>query len=187
MITSQMFTVKGSTPWYSVWWVDDHRVVGRVKRSHDGTTITCDGDVTNMQSMFALCRNLTSIDLSNFDTSKVFHMGHMFADCNDLTELNLSGVDTSKVSDMRWMFNDCYELPTLDLSGFDTSNVECMHCMFWGCANLTTIKGVIDMKSCTDCAYMFKDCYKLSGVKIKNPPAGFNGEGLNPSQYTIVS
>ena len=108
MITSQMFTVKGSNPWYSVWWEDDYRVVGRFKRTHDGAVITCDGDVTSMRSMFTLCRKLTSIDLSSFDTSKVFNMGHMFECCNNLTELNLSGVDTSKVSDMRWMFSDCY-------------------------------------------------------------------------------
>lgn len=187
MITSQMFTVKGGSPWYSVRWLDDYRVVGRDEHSPDGATITCDGDVTNMQCMFAMCRKLTSIDLSSFDTSKVFRMGHMFENCNNLTKLNLLGVDTSKVSDMKWMFSDCYELSTLDLSGFDTSNVGRMHCMFWGCCNLTTIRGIIDMKSCTDCAYMFKDCYNLRSVRIKNPPAGFDGEGLSPSQYTIVS
>ena len=109
MITSQMFTVKGGSPWYSVWWADDYRVVGRAEHAHDGATITCDGDVTSMQ------------------------------------------------------------------------------CMFWGCCNLTTIRGIIDMKSCTDCAYMFKDCYNLRSVRIKNPPADFNGEGLSPSQYAIVS
>ena len=67
------------------------------------------------------------------------------------------------------------------------SNVECMHCMFLDCCSLTTINGIIDMKSCTDCAFMFKDCYKLRCVKIKNPPDDFDGEGLSPSQYTIVS
>ena len=29
MITSQMFTVKGSSTWYSVWLEDDYRVVGK--------------------------------------------------------------------------------------------------------------------------------------------------------------
>ena len=63
--------------------------------------------------------------------------------------------------------------------------------MFNNCYNLTTIKGVIDMKSCTDYKDMFNNCTKLSGVKIKNPPtdtdwwkkAGFSSE----SQFTIVS
>jgi hypothetical protein len=73
-----------------------------------------------------------------------------------------------------------------------------MSYMFSGCKNLTTIKGVIDMKSCTNYgtiiheiigkdSRMFSGCRKLKGVKIKNPPSGFDGAGLSSSQYTIVS
>ena len=85
------------------------------------------------------------------------------------------------------MFCDCNSITSLDLSNFDTSNVKEMYSMFYYCSNLTTIKGVIDMKSCTDYSLMFENCPKLSGVKIKNPPSGFNGAGLYSSQYTIVS
>ena len=84
------------------------------------------------------------------------------------------------------MFYGCYRLTTLDLSNFDTSKVTNMGRMFWACLNLTTIKGVIDMKSCTDYGNMFNMCSKLTGVKIKNPPSGFDGAGLSSSQYTIV-
>lgn len=67
-------------------------------------------------------------------------------------------------------------------------DVTNMSCMFWGCTNLTTIKGIINMKSCEYCVDMFKDCHKLKGVKIKNPPANFEERSkLRPSQYTIVS
>ena len=59
--------------------------------------------------------------------------------------------------------------------------------MFFNCQSLTTIKGVIDMKSCTDYNAMFKNCSKLTGVKIKNPPADFEAQtGLASSQYTVV-
>lgn len=88
---------------------------------------------------------------------------------------------------MRNMFDSCYRLTTLDLSNFDTSNVEDMYSMFYYCSNLTTIKGVIDMKSCTDYSLMFENCPKLKNVKIKNPPSRFNGAGLSSSQYAIVS
>ena len=87
---------------------------------------------------------------------------------------------------MSYMFSRV-ELYSLDLSNFDTSKVEDMNTMFYGCSNLTTIKGVIDMKSCTSYDYMFNDCPKLTGAKIKNPPANFDGAGLSSSQYTIVS
>ena len=85
------------------------------------------------------------------------------------------------------MFYHCDSLTSLDLSNFDTSNVTEMGEMFYYCHNLTTIKGIIDMKSCTKWNYMFYNCPKLTGVKIKNPPSEFSGAGLSASQYTIVS
>ena len=68
------------------------------------------------------------------------------------------------------------------------SKVENMRNMFWGCENLTTIKGVIDMKSCTEkYERMFTNCSKLKGVKIKTPPAEFESvSGLSKSQYTVI-
>ena len=162
-------------------------------------------NVTNMSGMLWYCSALTSINLSNFDTSNVTNMGAMFAVGEILTSdsalaaLDLSNFDTSKVTNMSSMFFGCSKLTSLDLSSFDTSNVTVMSYMFGDCSNLTTIKGIIDMKSCTKYgtiekvngfnidSRMFKNCPKLKDVKIKNPPAGFDGAGLSSSQYTIVS
>jgi surface protein len=47
----------------------------------------------------------------------------MFSDCSGLTSLNLSNFDTSIVTDMRFMFQGCTSLKSLDLSNFDTSKV----------------------------------------------------------------
>ena len=59
--------------------------------------------------------------------------------------------------------------------------------MFNGCKELTTIKGIIDMKSCDSCDDMFRGCTKLRGVKIKNPPEDFEIYcGLTKDQYEIV-
>ena len=151
--------------------------------------------VEYMEWMFSGCYSLTSLDLSSFDTSKVRNMSYMFNNCSKLTSLDLSNFNTSNVTDMGGMFYYCYGLTSLDLSNFNTSNVTSMQSMFYECSNLTTIKGIIDMKSCTDYGsikngydnLMFSNCSKLTGVKIKNPPAGFDGAGLSSSQYTIVS
>ena len=85
------------------------------------------------------------------------------------------------------MFSNCKSLTSLDLSSFDTSKVTNMSRMFDWNSSLTTVTGAIDMKSCTDYTNMFDSCPRLKGVKIKNPPAGFDGAGLSSSQYEIVS
>ena len=187
MTKPQIYVAKGKSPWYSSYW-DNCHIINIDGHASGKATVTCDGNITSTKVMFAVCRDLTSIDLSSFDTSEITTMGHMFAECWKLTKLDLSNFDTSKVTDMRWMFNNCCDLTTLDLSSFDTSKVKHMCAMFWGCISLTTIKGIIDMKSCEYCDNMFADCRKLRDVKIKNPPDKFEKySGLSKSQYIIVS
>ena len=92
---------------------------------------------------------------------------------------------------MEDMFNHCESLTTLDVSNWDTSKVTNMRYMFGWCYELTTIKGIIDMKSCTSYDGMFHNCPNLTGVKIKNPPSGITSTsgigGLKAGKYTIVS
>ena len=144
--------------------------------------------VTNMFFMFNGCSKLTSLDLSNFNTDKVSDMRSMFGHCSKLTSLDISNFNTDKVTDMSLMFSSCSNLTSLDVTNFNTSNVTDMSYMFNGCENLTTIKGIIDMKSCTNCYNMFYNCPKLRDVKIKNPPSNFERDSkLSDPQYTIVS
>ena len=209
-----LFSATGSAPWYSKIWSDKSHVNDVWELKSGQANVVIDDEITNMNSMFNGCSNLTSLDLfTHFNTSKVINMRNMFCNCYNLTELDLSAFNTSKVTSMNSMFYNCpgltsidlssfntsnvtsmehmfygcNGLTTLDLSNFDTSNVTDMHGMFINCSNLTTIKGVIDMKSCEDWYDMFLNCPKLKGVKIKNPPDGFESvSGLSKSQYTIV-
>ena len=165
MSKKQVFVSKGSRPWFRFDWWDVVKITNIDKSVSGQATVTCNGSVTDMNGIFSGCCNLTSIDLSGFDTSKVTEMAGMFYECERLTELDLSNFDTSKIKDMQNMF--------------------------YGCSNLTSIKGIIDMKSCTQYDDMFYGCFNLKDVKIKNPPAdtdwwkkaGFRSE----SQFTIVS
>ena len=149
-----------------------------------------DIDVSQVTDMTFLFRykpfNLFNGDISQWDVSNVRDMWGMFYGCKSLTTLDLSSFNTSRVDNMCDMFENCSGLTTLDLSNFDTSNVELMNSMFSNCSNLKIIKGVIDMKSCTNCYDMFKNCINLRDVKIKNPPDDFVESGLTSSQYTIV-
>ena len=87
-------------------------------------------NVTNMSSMFYNMRNLTSLDLSNFNTSNVTLMNYMFSGMSNLAMLDLSNFNTSNVVDMWGMFAYAPSLTSLDLSNFDTSNVTNMRSMF---------------------------------------------------------
>ena len=208
------FLSTGSAPWYSKFWDDESHVIDIREFESGQANVIIDDKITNMKNMFYHCSNLTSLDLftyfntskvtnmygmfnscfnlttldlSGFNTSKVTNMGWMFYNCHGLTSLDLSSFDTSKVTSMEHMFCDCTSLATLDISNFDTSNVSDMYGMFNNCYNLITIKGIIDMKSCKLYHYMFANCHKLYGVKIKNPPDDFeSSSGLSKSQYTIV-
>ena len=99
--------------------------------------------VLSMVGLFRACSSLTSIDFSSFDTSKVLDMHEMFYDCTSLQSLDLSSFDTSNVGDgmgdMAHMFGNCSSLTSIDLSSFDTSKVEDMRYMFEGCSRLTSL------------------------------------------------
>ena len=61
--------------------------------------------------MFAGCRELTSLDLSNFNTSKVESMYQMFFDCPNLETLDLSSFDiTSTTSRSEVNTNSMFQL-----------------------------------------------------------------------------
>lgn len=95
--------------------------------------------VTNMSCLFSGVKT-TSLNLSNFNTSKVTAMSMMFMGCTALESLDLSTFDTSKVTTMSMMFRNTNKLTSIDLSTFDTSKVSDMDNMF---ANTNIPKGVL--------------------------------------------
>lgn len=123
-------------------------------------------NITNMSGIFAGCTKLTTINLSNFDTSKVTDMSNMFDDCKVLTSLDLSSFDTSNVTTMKQMFSDT-KLPTYDLSSFDTSKVEIFQAMFsW--SNVMTSLDIsnFDTSSAKNMQSMFNYCTKLTKIYV---------------------
>ena len=71
---------------------------------------------------------VSSLDLSNFNTSNVTNMEEVF-DNSKATSVNLTSFNTSKVTNMNWMFAE-NELIELNIDNFNTSNVTDMHTMF---------------------------------------------------------
>lgn len=122
--------------------------------------------VDDMSSMFANCKELTSIDISSFDTHFTNRTDAMFQNCYKLKSITgLEKLNTSKVTNMEFMFSNCKALTELDLSTFNTSNVTSMICMFAGSDALTKLD--LSSFSTGNVEYMsnmFEDCSKLSSL-----------------------
>ena len=148
----------------------------------------------NSSSMFKRLKNIISIDLSNFDSSKVLSMKNMFADCSSLKSLGLSKLDTSSVTDMSYMFSDCSLLQSLDLSNLNTSLVKDMSKMFSGSKSLISLDlSKLDISSVTNMRGMFTDCISLKFLNLSNLNSSLVKEmkymlsGCNLLQYLDIS
>ena len=123
-----------------------------------------------LESLFALflgCDNLTKLDLSKLDTSKVTEMSKMFFECKELTTLNLSSFDTTSVTLMYNMFDGCSNLINLDLSNFNTEKVTDMHDMFKGCSSLKELNlSNFNTQNVINMSCMFTACRKLSTISL---------------------
>lgn len=115
----------------------------------------------NSVSMFSDMRSLTSLDLSNFDTSRVMDMGSMFASSSNLTSLDLSSFNTTNVTDMSSMFSGMAALTSLNISSFNTENVTDMNGMF---ANMSSIES-LDLSS-----FNTKNVIKFRGMFYNDNP-----------------
>ena len=111
--------------------------------------------VENMYSMFSRARGLENLDLSKWDTSKVKNMAGMFEEARGLENLDLSKWNTSQVTNMGAMFSDT-RLTNLDIGGWDTSQVKNMGYMFSEASRLTNLDlSRWDTSQVTDMEYMF--------------------------------
>ena len=141
--------------------------------------------------MFYNCSVLTSLNVSNFDTSNVTNMNSMFEYCSALTSLDLSNFNTSKVTDMRYMFKNCPALTSLDLSSFNMAKVTDLSDMLnFGSSNkIKTLKtpynNSVEITITTGITL-----YKLStSVEISSVPANtassFDIVGCESHNYSI--
>lgn len=143
--------------------------------------------VNFMACMFSHCSSITSIDMSNLDTSNVTNMGQMFEWCENLKTVNIGKtsainmykmfyecrhiekviLDTSSATDMEGMFFSCAYTESLDISGFDTSSATTMKDMFSSCNNLKTVDlSGFNTSNVTTMVCMFNQCGKLETLDL---------------------
>lgn len=166
---------------------------------NNGNTKFDTSGVTNMSYMFRESKNLTTINgLNKLNTSNLKDIGAMFYYCTSLTSLDLSDWDTSNInnvtsminnSDMTGLFENCYNLvdlklprkfitskvdnisgmfnntrlTSLDLSGWDISNVYSMRHLFHNDIALERLNLVgWDASRTSDTSWIFSNCFELT-------------------------
>ena len=132
-------------------------------------------NITNMIGMFAGCKYLTNINLSNFNTENITNMSYLFYGCESLTNIDLSNFNTEKVTDIKGMFSRCKSLTSIDLSNFNTKNIIDMSNLFFVCSSLTNINlSNFNTQKVTNISCMFSRCKSLVCIDLSN----FNTENV---------
>ena len=122
-----------------------------------------------MTSLFKGCSELSSINLSNFDTSHVTTFKDMFYGCSKLLSIDLTTFDTSRVKTISFMFYNCSNLEIINFGNIKTSSVENMKSLFKQCSKLSSINlSSFDTSHVTTFENMFSDCSKLKYLDLSN-------------------
>jgi len=117
--------------------------------------------------LFDGCSNLTKVDLSGFDTSKLTNTESMFCSCSSLAELDLSGMDISNVENISRMFAYCTSLTKLNLGNWKTDNVTNMYEVFSGCSSLISLNlESWNVGNVTTMEGLFQDCTSLETLNL---------------------
>lgn len=135
--------------------------------------------VTNMAGMFYGSK-ATELDVSNFNTENVNNMSYMFA-TSKATSLNVSNFKTNKVTNMSYMFWGS-ATDSLDVSNFNTSNVTDMKYMFSGSKVTSLDVSKFDTSNVINMANMFQSCH----AKILDV-SNFNTSNVTTMGYMFSS
>ena len=134
------------------------------------------------------CDYIYEINLVKLDTSQVTSLAEQFSSIENLSSLDVSTWDTSKVTNMEQCFkNSCKSRNrfSIDLSGWDTSNVTSMHGMFkntpglsvtgfdkWSTSNVTDMSEMFSSSGAVDRGI---EGWDVSSVEDMSTMFGYSG------------
>ena len=165
-------------------------MVYNLEKEENNITMVFDNLLTECNVMFFNLSNITKIDFSKFDSSKVTGMACMFQGCNSLESINFNNFNTASLKTMHRMFGDCIKLTSMDLSSFDTSLVTSMYGTFSSCISLVSLDLVsFNTISVEEMAVMFFNCSSLIELNLKNfdTSSVINFHGIFKYCYSLLS
>lgn len=162
--------------------------------------------------IFALCSNITELNITNWGSGKKFwgaqafyecanlktigdisswigpssSMYQMFLGCKNLTSIgDLSNWDMSTLTNASWTFAECSNLTSLgDLSNWNMNNCTDIGGLFFGCNNLTSIGNISqwNVSKVTTLSQTFSNCEKLISV---NDLSGWDTSNVTDLDFTF--
>ena len=174
---------------------DSDKVITKISFGSLGTTsslltldyLKIDKNITQMNDMFQVCSNVTTINTQDWDTSNVTDMGYLFQGCGSLTEvIGLETWDTSKVEYMNQMFTNSKVPNVSAILNWDVSNCKSFAYMFSNANILDTELNLSNWQpnNLENCQNMFANTtftsINLSGwnvPKLSNMSSMFAGIG----------
>lgn len=137
--------------------------------------------VTNINSMFKDCKNITSLNVGIMDTTNVTDMGNLLVGCTNLTIIGLNGLKTSKVTNMEGMLSGLPKISTFDLSNLDFRKVSNMNNLFKDDIILNEVKIMSDILNNVTIEGMFEN------VKNDNAEPGKFYYNVNYNYSRIIN
>ena len=129
------------------------------------------GVIANPDSarLFSGFTNITTLDLTNYNTKLVKYFTYFANGCKNITTLNVSHFDTSLATNLAGFVSNCTKLQTVDVSNFDTSNVTTMQGMFYADPALTSLDLTkFDTSKVTNMGMMFYNCSALTSLDLSS-------------------
>ena len=116
---------------------------------------------------------LRSLDVSNWDTSRMSSASYMFSGSLSLQSIDVGNWNTGLLTDASYMFLECPSLKCIDVSSWDTKEIREAYCMFMNCQALTSIDvSNWETKEIRSMTSMFFSCKSLQLLDFRK--ANFN-------------
>ena len=142
--TQNIFSSQFSEPYPDIIYINEERIENiknnyYLNETENIVKLVWSNSINNCNKLFDGCKNITYIDLSNFDFSEGISANCMFGGCITLEKIIFPSSQTVKVTDLGGIFTGCESLTSLDLSKFDTSLASDFGHTFKNCKSLTSL------------------------------------------------
>ena len=153
-------------------------VNGSEGEAEERVTVTIGGDVTSVRSMFHYCKQLKSVDGTDWfpaenATTNAYCM--FFKDENLETIAGSNNWTLAACKKTGNMFHGCVKLEEISLASLGLNECKSTHGMFQKCTALKNIIGMENwnLSNCESCLNMFYECESIGADKNNAPNFNF--------------